>query len=392
MKKYSFFPLIFFYSFILYGQRDMKSGYIITNNSDTVYGQIDYQLDVYNAENCYFIQDSQTNPITYKPGQIKAYRIINGKFYVSRKVTIEKTEREVFLEFLVNGKVDMFYLPPKYYFVEREDKGIHILENTEKKVVKENKEYIKENKEYIGILSTYMFDDLPIMNNIQKSNLAQKDLIKIATDYHNRVCPDEKCTVYTKESVKNIYRLGYAVGCNYNILYMSSSQSDDNGKNWAPGLMTGLELNYYTKGVRERFSFTMGLYYSQVKQNILFSQPSYRSDIEIEFLSKNLLVDAYFAYTYPKYKIKPYVGLGIFYFRTLKSSENLSEYFAYNPEKKSAGPLFISGLNYSLNEKFSIKFETNYQFSYLSNWEDVMYDSAADNLNFLLSLQYTLNK
>jgi hypothetical protein len=390
MKKIYLFSIILIISSNVFSQRDMKPGYIITNSGDTAFGLIDYQLDVYNAENCYFIKNNEASSVTYKPGQIKAYRIIDGKYYVSQKVKIENSEREVFLEFLVDGKVDIFYAPPNYYFIEKEDNGIHILENTEKTVVVDEKKYSKENKEYIGILLAYMIDDPALYSKIQSLKLDQKSLINIATEYHNQVCPGEPCTLYSKSNLKNIYKIGYAIGCNLNKVYMVINETDYNATSSAPGIITGLEFNYYTKGVDDRFSFTLGLYYSQVQQKLVLSDNHY-DHLDVEFLSKNILINTYFSYTYPKYKIKPFVGLGVFYFNTLKNSKNLSRFISYEPKKQACGPVFVGGINFHLNKTYSFKFETNYQYGYICESEDYAYPSSTDNFNFMLSMQYTFN-
>lgn len=49
--KYIFFLFLSAVSSLLIAQRDLKPGYIITNSDDTIYGEISYQVDVYNAEN-----------------------------------------------------------------------------------------------------------------------------------------------------------------------------------------------------------------------------------------------------------------------------------------------------------------------------------------------------
>lgn len=391
MRNFLFISCILFSVLSVFAQRDLKPGYIITNSDDTIYGEISYQIDVYNAENCYFKKETNSDPITYKPGQIKAYRIIDGKFFVSRKVTIGNKQREVFLEFLVNGKADIFYLPPSYYFIEKEDQEMHILENTEKIVVRGDRKYYKEGKEYVGILANYMQESPQLYEKIQRSELDQSNLIKIATEFHNEVCPGEECIVYSKEPPKNIFKVGYAVGCNFNGVTVYMDQTDYKGEEWAPGLMTGLEISYHTKGVRERFSMSLGFYYSQVKHNIKLLEGNY-NPIGVEYLSKNIMVDLYFNYTYPRYKLKPFIGIGVLYFQTLKNSKDLASTYNYKPGKKSLGPLFDAGFTTDLSQLVSLKFETNYQNGYFANGDDNVFYSYTDNLNFLITVQYKLTK
>jgi hypothetical protein len=54
MKKILIISWILLSVLEIFAHRDLKSGYIITNEDDTVYGLVDYQIEVYNSENCYF--------------------------------------------------------------------------------------------------------------------------------------------------------------------------------------------------------------------------------------------------------------------------------------------------------------------------------------------------
>jgi hypothetical protein len=373
----------------IFAQRDMKPGYIITNEDDTVYGQIDFQLESYNAENCFFLKANESNPKVYKPGDIKAYSITDDRFYVSEKVKINDIDKEVFLELLVKGKVNIYFLAPEYYFIENNQNSIHILENTEKIVVHNGQRYIKDGKEYIGVLNTYMQDCPDVWHEITTLRLDQNNLIKLATDYQNKVCPGEKCIIYSKKQPKNIFRIGLAAGCNYNYIKLKMDPFNYTGSNWAPGIMTGMEFNIYTKGISERLSLSTGFYYSVVKQNFLLYRENF-IPYKIDYTSKNYLVDFMINYTYPKYRIKPFLGLGILYFKISKNSV-VTTYSNHYPKEESTGPLLAGGVNIDISKRISCKFETHFQYGVFNFSGNEDYSSWIRNLNSLISIQYTLN-
>lgn len=262
MKKICLIFLLFGTIVHLYSQKDFKPGYIITNEGDTVFGQIDYRGDLYNAFVCMFKGQNASEAIKYEPGQIKSYRFIDGKYYISRKVTIENKDREVFLEFLVDGRADLYYLPQSYYFIERPDKEMQILKNTEKIVQPKVSHYSVKKKEYIGVLNVYLDDCPELKDKISKSTLEQKSLVNIATEYHNRICPDENCIVYDKKNNTFYIYAGLAAGMNYNWLEISTSVRALNNKSSA--LVYGAQFDIGQVSSRERFFNSVGVYYSVV--------------------------------------------------------------------------------------------------------------------------------
>jgi hypothetical protein len=106
MKKFSKLILCVVFLFILtngYSQFDFKPGYYITNNMDTVIGQIAVKSGSENAKACTFRENNSSSSQNFMPGQILAYRVIGDKYYISKSVTINGVKNVVFLEFQVNG-------------------------------------------------------------------------------------------------------------------------------------------------------------------------------------------------------------------------------------------------------------------------------------------------
>ncbi len=91
-----------FLTVILNAQTDFRAGYIIGNIGDTLYGEIDYRGDFWMSQICRFKADDNSIR-AYSPQDIKAFRFIDSKYFISQEINNNK----VFLEFLISGKVNI---------------------------------------------------------------------------------------------------------------------------------------------------------------------------------------------------------------------------------------------------------------------------------------------
>ncbi len=91
------------------GQNSYKSGYIVTNNNDTIYGLIKLRSNYLNNRSCDFKKTEDDSPEQLSPSDIKAYKIEDSKFYISKMISLRDTNRVVFLEFLLDGIVNLYY-------------------------------------------------------------------------------------------------------------------------------------------------------------------------------------------------------------------------------------------------------------------------------------------
>jgi hypothetical protein len=91
-----------------YAQTDFRSGYVITLEGDSLWGEINYRGDRFLAAECTFRQQ-EGKPTIYRPEDISAYRYEGDRFFVSKNVE----GKAVFLEYLINGKLDVFYMCDK---------------------------------------------------------------------------------------------------------------------------------------------------------------------------------------------------------------------------------------------------------------------------------------
>lgn len=173
-------------------QTDFRSGDIIKNEGDTIYGVVDYRGDLLMSKVCTF-KNSNNELFSYSPSDIKSYRFVDGKYYISWNLD----DNKVFLEYLIKGKVNIYY--------QRDDKGDHYyMDKTTQGLVElvyeKGVEYIEDRRvfvettRHIGLLNYYMQDAPELRERINSINKpSHQSLISLAEDYHNIICKGEEC-------------------------------------------------------------------------------------------------------------------------------------------------------------------------------------------------------
>ena len=197
MRNKVLFSLIFISFFgTLNAQRNFKTGYIIKPGGDTLYGEIDYRNNLMMGHLCRFRHNKIIKE--YLPFEIAGYRYSNGRYFVSKKYN----NVNVFLEFLVNGKLNLYYLRDKHgdhYFIEKN--GNNLAELHYEKGIKyvDDIPYEYVINDQIDTLLKYTQDDPQLKSDIVTlSSPTNYDLTKLAQKYHTQVCNGEKCIIYRK--------------------------------------------------------------------------------------------------------------------------------------------------------------------------------------------------
>ena len=213
---------------ILFSQNNWKNGYIIQLSKDTVHGQI--KLREYDKMSvlCMFRNDENSPTMEYTPKEIISYVIPNIGYYVSR--TIDNTKL-VFLEFLVEGKLDLYYI--------RDDDGDRFFIQTDSLPLKEvvylekfvgddrGNTYMYQSKSHIGLLHYYTKDAPKLWNRIDNRKPDFKNLRNIVVDYHNAVCPNENCITYRNTDTYVNILLGFHFGnVNFRTIYGEDNFDD----------------------------------------------------------------------------------------------------------------------------------------------------------------------
>lgn len=206
----------------VYSQDNFVKGYVITNDNDTLNGYIDFRTNSYNSTLCRYKEFLNSNITEMKPGDIKAYRFLDiGKYYVSKNVEINGIAENYFLEYLVQGMLNLYYLPIEneeyYFFEDTSGKLIPVSKKPDK--VLENRKLAVDNR-YKGVLS-YIFKDYPLLSEKTKdANFSRSSMIEFTTEYHNMTCTTgEECIIFTNDYKNKFLNFDFEVysGFEYNI-------------------------------------------------------------------------------------------------------------------------------------------------------------------------------
>lgn len=205
MKFGGLIILIFLiYTTELKSQSDYKPGYIQLASGDTLYGEIDYRTDIQMGTFCRFKSSDIAAVREYLPDEISAYRVDNSRFFVSKDIKATGGNKKVFLEYLIKGKVDIFYYRDKndvdHYYIDKQGYGLMELpfKTTYKKIDGANYQF--DSKDHIGILKYYLQDAPDFQTQIEQIRKPDREnLIKLTEEYQKKVCKDENCIVYERK-------------------------------------------------------------------------------------------------------------------------------------------------------------------------------------------------
>ena len=100
MKKISLFGrsiltivLLAIFATTTMAQTNPKPGYIITNNGDTIRGNIDFRTNEKLSKQCEFWANGGNEDTTYKPGDIEGFRFDNGgKYFYRTSCSLQQTK------------------------------------------------------------------------------------------------------------------------------------------------------------------------------------------------------------------------------------------------------------------------------------------------------------
>lgn len=223
--------LLFIFSNV-YSQFDYRKGYIVTNNYDTIHGFIEYANIKYAPYSIHFRKDSLSNPVKYTPKELTSVNIQGSRYYVSKEVTIYKDKQQLFLEYLLDGVLDLYFMVDitgkDFYFIEKDGEMMELSNESVDKIV-DGKAYQQKSQKYIGALNYLMQETPELRDDIKSTAFNHKSLIKITEKYHNAVCDPNtmSCIDYTRKQeklndIKWNFKLGLHLGYQHTIMSFSN--------------------------------------------------------------------------------------------------------------------------------------------------------------------------
>lgn len=354
------------------GQNSYKSGYIVTNNNDTIYGLIKLRSNYLNNRSCNFKKVAEDSPELLSPSDIKAYKIENSKFYISKIISLRDTNRVVFLEFLLDGIVNLYYfkdIVEEYFFIEK-DNTLYELSNERKIITKDYDQFFWNSNQYIGALS-YLFKESPeLSDKIKKTGFSYKSLIKITEDYHNNVCKEYECINYTKST-----KIKICLEPNISLVnsWMGLKTSTDLAQNTK--LAIGINFKFNPVKVFHLWNFLVGINYSSnhfngdFENQLFFTTPrTYRIEAKYSIIRVPIVLE----YSFPAKKIQPFLSVGYNNVFILNPEADIKVVFdndligetvgELDFQKYQCGLLSGIGVRYIINDKSNIFLKSDFEY------------------------------
>lgn len=375
--------ILLFSTISLYSQIDFHPGYYIINEQDTVYGEIDNRGDLKNGNICVFRQNDNTESIEFKPGEILAYRFLQGKYYTSIILPVDGETSLVFAEFLVNGVSDLLYhrsINTDHYYIETKQGEWMELSNDDIFLKKNGVNYKRNSNLYIGLLKANFMECSEIQEQIEETKFTHISLIEVASQYHDYVCEEgEECIIYETIPKKVKLSIAPTLGFALNKLAVPGhpdykNHSFDNSKDMA----FGLQLMATLPRLNNKLSLLLMTEYSEsyffsTYTSTLGSYLTDYSDAHVH--RKYLSVMLGIQYVYPKGKIRPSFAVGPDFgyslelsFKEISERVSTSEVRAYEtnggiPSDLAFGAFAQTGLEFFLNSKQRIILQLRYHFT-----------------------------
>lgn len=283
---------LLFTTVIVNAQTDFRPGYIIKTPGDTLFGKIDYRGDLKMSFVCKF-KDKENTIREYSPDDITAFRFTDSKYFVSKKVN----EKTMFLEYLIKGKVNIYFGRDEngdHYYIDKDDVTLTEIPYEEGVKYVNNEPKYYESKKHIGVLNYFMQDASGFQSRIETIKKPERqNLIKLAKDYHNAVCEGENCTIYEK-SVPFIKISPEVIGGVINY----STVDDLNDKIY---FHAGIIGHIWMPSSSEKMYFRTGIIFSQLDINDEIKN-FYKIPCQLEYIYPKGFFRPRFAYGLNFYK------------------------------------------------------------------------------------------
>jgi len=229
----------FFFLFValmsIKAQSNFRPGYIITNEKDTISGLIDFRTHEMNAQVCKFKLSNMDEVKEYYPGDIYGYRFTDdGKYYVSKDIEIEGKQEKVFLEYLIQGIISLYFYPgdeSDYYFFQDESGILRPVTKRDREVWDDEtgKWYIAEDNRYKSAISYIFKDSKSVSKAVYNTPFLQNRLIDLTKRYHDEMCSTGEECIQFETKPDNYTQIKVSVYTGMQILtYKLNSQFLEN--------------------------------------------------------------------------------------------------------------------------------------------------------------------
>jgi len=251
------------------------------------------------------------------PTEIEAYRIKDSKYFVSKRVSIDNVEADVFLECLISGVASVYYImwdSKDVFFLEKDGKLTQMNNNRIVYTGNESHDFETTTKQYIGVLKYNFSDCHQITGKIENADFTKKSLIKLSKEYNDLVCTDKQCIIYEKKQSLFHVRLGGDIS--YGISKMK--YNSNHAFKFSPDITNYLQINLNAQiKLDEQGAFylvgTVGYFgnkYKKLNSNTLNNYVLMPNDVNYSI--SEIRTSFQLKYKMRAGKATPYISLGFF--------------------------------------------------------------------------------
>lgn len=363
---------------ILNAQENFCSGYIITNENDTIKGYLlQANIDAYSK--CVFKKNIKDVISIYMPGDILAYRLKDeGKFYISKEAPLEAGNKTLFLEYLIKGKANIYFMRDNddHYFIETEKNKIIELSERPKLVIKNNDGYgvmYYKTPTYIGKLK-YIFSDCPeIFTKIENTKLYPSELIDLVKVYQKKVCNSEQCIVFERKVKPIKLCLGFNGGLSLTKFVFNEEAFTNYGLSEQIGVELEIENLFFSF---EQAKVKTGLILNRYNNYTFTGNHFWYNDyyagkytIPVDLKTVSLKLPVTFNYEFSFGKIRPYLGVGIMNMFIL--TENSKMGAVHSSDYGNFLPFFLGGYTALIGAKYMLPNNHNFhiELNFDNTWK-----------------------
>lgn len=356
------FLLFGFITFSSFSQADYMPGYLLLTKNDTLFGLIDNNSDVTNSKICRFRKSENEQVQEFFPKTIIGYKIIDGKYYLSKDVLVGTQAESRFLECLVEGTLSLYFYRSGFedhYLLEKAELPLKVISFPDKIIYVNN---VAQKREYLinRALVRYYMQDYPEMGRDidQIKDPSHSSLIKLVKKYLEVKCPNEVCLIYEKK--KNKFRMD--IQPVFGVITFVNSESSNSYSSYKCGLLT----YYWMPLSDEKIYFKSGVLFTRLTERIYDNYLLANKEIDHEIYK----IPFQLQYIFLKQRITPTLGGGMNLF-IIKSDSRIMFL-----------PSINVGINTTVSKRFYVSLFTECDFN--------IFPSKIVSYSFNLGLTYRL--
>lgn len=290
MKKLILVLMIFVPEILSAANKEWKTGYIVTNQNDTLKGYIAYRNSPDDQEKCLFKKDMQSSEFAYTPNELISYRYNDGLYFQSKNVKTAHLNGKYFVECLLEGIINLYCAQIDYSKEIDDQKSFGPIVTAFLVEIPEDNSWVEiicpadvyndqlESKRNDQKLTSLFINQIEkLKNDIPKSSYNRDKMVALFKKYHDLVCTDKACVIYKEADKKPSQFLTCYTSFGFQKRRTTDILDPEQENFLCPmahiGVAYNRSLNKFTD--RLRLNIALGLFYLNADKNSYYDKINY---------------------------------------------------------------------------------------------------------------------